>query len=256
MLGFDLADVAGQSPGVLVGPETDLETLRRVEAALRQDETVTAELVLHDADGDPVRVEATYRVRRHRARAPPGTSPATATCPTGSRPPPPCGAARRGPRPWCRAAPTWSWWPTATGSSATSARRITEVLGYDADDFVARVFAERDPPRRPAPQHRAVRRRPRRPGRTTARATSSGWRTATAAGARSACGWPIGCDDPAVHGFVRQPPRRERPPAGRGPAGRAGRPARGHRPGRAARDHARRRSPAMVERHVDGRHAP
>ena len=41
------------------------------------------------------------------ARGPPGTSPATATSPTGSRRPRRCGAARRGPRPWCRAAPTW-----------------------------------------------------------------------------------------------------------------------------------------------------
>ncbi len=61
LLGYDLETIAGESPGVLVGPDTDLDTLRRVEAGLRRGETVTVELWLHDQVGEPVRVEATYR---------------------------------------------------------------------------------------------------------------------------------------------------------------------------------------------------
>jgi diguanylate cyclase (GGDEF)-like protein/PAS domain S-box-containing protein len=61
LLGYQPDAIVGESPGVLVGPTTDLDTLRRIEAGLRRGETVTAEVWLHDKAGDPVRVEATYR---------------------------------------------------------------------------------------------------------------------------------------------------------------------------------------------------
>ena len=62
LLGFELGDLDGRSPGELVGPETDLDTLRRIEAGLRRGEVVTTELILADRDGRPTRVEATYRL--------------------------------------------------------------------------------------------------------------------------------------------------------------------------------------------------
>jgi diguanylate cyclase (GGDEF)-like protein/PAS domain S-box-containing protein len=62
LLGYEPADLIGQPPGALVGPDTDLDTLRRIETGLRRGEVVTAELILADRDGDPARVEATYRV--------------------------------------------------------------------------------------------------------------------------------------------------------------------------------------------------
>jgi diguanylate cyclase (GGDEF)-like protein/PAS domain S-box-containing protein len=62
LLGWHGDELVGQTPGILVGPATDLGTLRRVEAGLRRHEVVTAEVVLADRDGAPARVEATYRV--------------------------------------------------------------------------------------------------------------------------------------------------------------------------------------------------
>ena len=38
LLGYGCDDLTGESPGILVGPETDLDTLRRIEAGLRCDE--------------------------------------------------------------------------------------------------------------------------------------------------------------------------------------------------------------------------
>jgi diguanylate cyclase (GGDEF)-like protein/PAS domain S-box-containing protein len=61
LLGYPAAELVGRSPGILAGPDTDLDTLRRVESGLRRDEVVTVEVVLADRDGDPVLVEATYR---------------------------------------------------------------------------------------------------------------------------------------------------------------------------------------------------
>ena len=61
LLGYPLVDLVGQSPGVLVGASTDLEVLRRVEEGLRHREVVTVEAVLQDHWGKAIPVEATYR---------------------------------------------------------------------------------------------------------------------------------------------------------------------------------------------------
>ena len=58
--GYARDDVVGHSPGVLVGPETDLEALREIEAALRERGSARCELTVHRADGSPWRVEAAY----------------------------------------------------------------------------------------------------------------------------------------------------------------------------------------------------
>ena len=191
MLGFELADIAGQSPGVLVGPETDLETLRRVEAALRQDETVTAELVLHDADAAPVRVEATYRV----VAAGSGATWYLASYRDLSDRVEAAAALRRS-EAWAEAMVQGSSDLVMVADGEGVVRyvspAITEVLGYQADEFVARVFADVI---HPDDVHRSsglfdasgpVE------GARTGSPTSSGCRTATAAGGRSASGWPIG----------------------------------------------------------------
>jgi diguanylate cyclase (GGDEF)-like protein/PAS domain S-box-containing protein len=141
MLGFGLGDVAGQSPGVLVGPETDLETLRRVEAALRLDETVTAELVLHDADGTPVRVEATYRVVATGS----GSTWYLASYRDLSDRVEAAAALRRS-EAWAEAMVQGSsdlvMVADVEGVVRYVSPAITEVLGYDPEDFVARVFAD------------------------------------------------------------------------------------------------------------------
>jgi diguanylate cyclase (GGDEF)-like protein/PAS domain S-box-containing protein len=46
--------------GILVGPDTDLETLQRIQSALAEGEPISCELVLHRKDGSPIRVEAGY----------------------------------------------------------------------------------------------------------------------------------------------------------------------------------------------------
>jgi len=141
MLGFGLADVAGESPGVLVGPETDLETLRRVEAALRNDETVTAELVLHDADGTPVRVEATYRVVAAGSKV---TWYLASYRDLSDRVE--AAAALRRSEAWAEAMVQGSsdlvMVADRDGVVRYVSPAITEMLGYDADEFVARVFSD------------------------------------------------------------------------------------------------------------------
>ncbi len=201
LLGFGVADVAGQSPGVLVGPETDLETLRRVEAALRQDETVTAELVLHDADGSPVRVEATYRV----VAAGSGASWYLASYRDLSDRVEAAAALRRS-EAWAEAMVQGSsdLVMVADGDGVVRyvSPAITEVLGYDPEDFVARVFSDvihPDDLPRSAGLFEAVR---TRRGRTNGKGyqfrvshRDGGWRTVSLRVADR-------LDDPAVRGFV------------------------------------------------------
>ncbi len=201
MLGFGLADIAGQSPGVLVGPETDLETLRRVEAALRKDETVTAELVLHDADGTPVRVEATYRVVATGSGA---TWYLASYRDLSDRVE--AAAALRRSEAWAEAMVQGSSDLVMVADSEGVVRyvspAITEVLGYDPDDFVARVFAEvihPDDLHRSTGLFEAVR---ARRGRTRGKSyqfrvshRDGGWRTVSLRVADR-------LDDPAIRGFV------------------------------------------------------
>ncbi len=201
LLGFGLADIAGQSPGVLVGPETDLQTLRRVEAALRQDETVTAELVLHDADATPVRVEATYRVVATGSGA---TWYLASYRDLSDRVE--AAAALRRSEAWAEAMVQGSsdlvMVADAEGVVRYVSPAITEVLGYDADDFVARVFADvihPDDLHRSSGLFDAVR---ARRGRTSGKSyefrvihCDGSWRTVSLRVADR-------LDDPAVRGFV------------------------------------------------------
>jgi len=60
LTGFDADAIRGESPGILVGPETDLDALRAVESALREGRTVTQRLVLHRSDQSVFTCEARY----------------------------------------------------------------------------------------------------------------------------------------------------------------------------------------------------
>jgi diguanylate cyclase (GGDEF)-like protein/PAS domain S-box-containing protein len=64
LTGFAPDEVVGSPSGVLVGPETDLSALGRVDAALRDTGSAIEELTLHTADGSSWRVE--LRARRLR----------------------------------------------------------------------------------------------------------------------------------------------------------------------------------------------
>ena len=186
---------------MLVGPETDLETLRRVEAALRNGETVTAELVLHDADGAPVRVEATYRVVAAGSQS---TWYLASYRDLSDRVE--AAAALRRSEAWAEAMVQGSSDLVMVADSDGVVRyvspAITEMLGYDADDFVARVFADvihPDDAPRSAGLFDPVRNR-RRPVRGKSYEfrvahRDGGWRTVSLRVADR-------LDDPAVRGFV------------------------------------------------------
>ena len=58
--GWSLEDMAGRSPLVLVGPETDLEVVASATSAMRANEEVHERVVLHARDGTPFIVEVRY----------------------------------------------------------------------------------------------------------------------------------------------------------------------------------------------------
>jgi len=60
LFGYTTAELFGRSPDLLVGPETDLDALRRMQEALRSSGTATEEVTFHHRDGRPVSVHATY----------------------------------------------------------------------------------------------------------------------------------------------------------------------------------------------------
>ena|GEM_PF-508151 len=60
LFGYTTRDLFGRSPDLLVGPETDLDALRRMQEALRTSGTATEEVTFHHRDGRPVSVYATY----------------------------------------------------------------------------------------------------------------------------------------------------------------------------------------------------
>ncbi len=141
LLDYRQSDLVGRSPGLLVGPATDLDTLRRVEAGLRGDEVVTAEVVLADAAGEPARVEATYRVLRrddgvnwfvsHFRDLEARQDAATAL---------------RHSEVWAEALVEGSTDLVMVADDAGVVRyaspALSEVLGYHPDDFVSRPFIE------------------------------------------------------------------------------------------------------------------
>jgi diguanylate cyclase (GGDEF)-like protein/PAS domain S-box-containing protein len=141
LLGYEIGDLAGRSPGVLVGAETDLDTLRRVEAGLRRGEVVTAELILADRDGDPARVEATYRLIETST----GVSWSLARYRDVSDRHEAAAALRRS-EVWAEALVQGSsdlvMVADTDGIIRYASPALREVLGYDADDFVERPFVE------------------------------------------------------------------------------------------------------------------
>ena len=247
---------SGESPGVLVGPDTDLDTLRRIEAGLRREETVTAELWLHDRAGEPVRVEATYREVDTGSGA---TWYLSSYVDVSDRVE--AAAALRRSEAWAEAMVQGSsdlvMVADPEGVIRYASPALTEVLGYELDDFVDSVFTELIHPEDAEPGPGPV--RGRCAGGTSGRAYE--FRVAHRDGGWRSDGHPGGRPGrrPAVRGFVVNIRDVSGPPAGRGPAGRAGRPAGGHRPRRAARgdpgqDHGDARAAPRV-RHRGHRHA-
>ena len=53
-------ELTGHSPDVLVGPETDLDTLRRMQTSLRAEGHAADDVVFHHRDGRAIPVHATY----------------------------------------------------------------------------------------------------------------------------------------------------------------------------------------------------
>ena len=60
LVGTDEASILGRPPGMLLGPDTDRGVIEQVEQGVRAGERVVVEVVLHRADGNTFRVEATY----------------------------------------------------------------------------------------------------------------------------------------------------------------------------------------------------
>jgi len=141
LLGYDLDSIVGESPGVLVGPDTDLDTLRRVEAGLRGGEKVTVELWLHDQAGTPVRVEATYREVETDEGA---TWYLSSYVDLSDRVA--AAAALERSEAWAEAMVQGSSdlvMVTGTdGAVRYASPALTEVLGYQVDEFVDVVFTE------------------------------------------------------------------------------------------------------------------
>ena len=139
LLGYPLADLIGQSPGVLVGPSTDLEVWRRVEAGLRHREVVTVEAVFQDHQGEAVPAEATYR----QVVADSGARWSLVTL----RPVADRGeveAALRRSQAWAEAMVQGSadlvMVADLEGVVRYASPAVTEVLGYQPHQFVARSF--------------------------------------------------------------------------------------------------------------------
>ena len=141
LLGYDHDAIVGESPGVLVGPDTDLDTLRRIEAGLRRGETVTAELWLHDRAGEPVRVEATYREVDTGSGA---TWYLSSYIDVSDRVE--AAVALRRSKAWAEAMVQGSsdlvMVADPQGVIRYASPALTEVLGYQLDDFVDSVFTE------------------------------------------------------------------------------------------------------------------
>ncbi len=141
LLGYGLDDMLGRSPSVLVGTETDLAIMRRVETGLRECEVVTVDVVLHDRDGKPVAVEATYDVLQAES----GTSWLLASFRAGIDTDDAAAALRRSEL-WAEALVQGSsdlvMVADDEGVIRYASPALREVLGYDVDQFVARPFID------------------------------------------------------------------------------------------------------------------
>ena len=141
LLGYCQSELVGRSPGLLVGPETDLDTLRRVEVALRRDEVVTTEVVLADREGRPARVEATYRVE-HTAGGLDWFVASFRDLADRSD----AATALRHSEVWAEALVEGSTDLVMVADDAGVVRyaspALREVLGYEPEDFVSRPFVE------------------------------------------------------------------------------------------------------------------
>ncbi len=141
LLGYRESDLVGRSPAPLVGPGTDLDTLRRVEAGLGPDEVVTAGVTLVAASGELIRVEAIHRVLRTAE----GTSWFVSQLRDleASRD---AATALRHSEVWAEALVAGStdlvMVADETGVVRYASPALSEVLGYDPDDFVSRPFVD------------------------------------------------------------------------------------------------------------------
>ncbi|HEX7444582.1 MAG TPA: PAS domain-containing protein, partial [Acidimicrobiales bacterium] len=198
LLGWDLEYLTGESPGVLVGPETDLDTLRRIEAGLRNGETVSVELRLHHRDGEAVRVAATYRALPSGT----GVTWSLATYVDLSDRVEAAAALHRS-EVWAEAMVQGSsdlvMVADPDGVVRYASPAVTEVLGYRPEEFVGRSFLEMihadDAHRSRGLLDSGGRARPGRPYEFRLGHREGGWRTV---GVRIA----DRVDDPAVRGFV------------------------------------------------------
>ncbi len=198
LLGYELADLEGLSPAVLVGPDPDPAGLEHIESALRRGGPVTSEVVLRDRSGEPTRVEASYRLLQ--------TSGGTGWFVASFRDL----ADRREAADALRRSEVWAE-ALVQGSSDLvmvaddegvvryASPALREVLGYEADEFVSRPFVELIHPDDAA----------RTPGVFERRPVSRGGRSHEYRIAHRDGSWHVASlrvadrrDDPAVRGYV------------------------------------------------------
>ena len=125
---------------MLVGPGTDLDVLRRAEAGLRANDAVTVETELQDRAGRSVRVEATYR----QVAVDSGATWFLASFRDLSDRVEAAAALRRS-EVWAEAMVQGSsdlvMVVDPDGVVRYASPAVTEVLGYDPDEFVAQEFS-------------------------------------------------------------------------------------------------------------------
>jgi diguanylate cyclase (GGDEF)-like protein/PAS domain S-box-containing protein len=198
LLGYRTDELEGEPPGVLVGPETDLDTLRRIEVGISRGEVVTAELELADRDGVPTRVEATYRLLETSS----GVSWFLASFRDSAERHEAAAALRRSEE-WAEALVQGSsdvvMVIDGEGVVSYASPAVREVLGYEAEEVITRPFTDLlhadDAARAPSVLERQPVSRGGRSHEYRIAHRDGGWRVASVRVADRR-------DDPAVQGYV------------------------------------------------------